>query len=46
LRREERTGNRSSPPISRLSVLAAKEGVGEAELLREGLDDLLKKYSS
>lgn len=32
--------------LDRLSALSEKEGVGEAELLREALDDLLKKYSS
>jgi diguanylate cyclase (GGDEF)-like protein len=32
--------------LDRLSTLSRKEGLGEAELLREALDDLLKKYSS
>ncbi len=30
--------------LERLELLSGKEGVGEAELLREALDDLLKKY--
>ena len=32
--------------LDRLSALSQREGVGEAELLREALDDLLKKYAS
>ena len=32
--------------LDRLSALAEGKSVGEAELLREALDDLLKKYSS
>jgi hypothetical protein len=31
--------------LNRLSQLAKKEGVGEAVLLREALDDLLRKYT-
>ena len=50
LAREEKkipkTSHFTQGQLSRLSVLAVKEGVGEAELLREALDDLLKKYSS
>lgn len=32
--------------LDRLAALSKREDVGEAELLREGLDDLLKKYTS
>ncbi len=50
LAREERkvpkTSHYTQGQLERLSALATKEGVGEAELLREALDDLLKKYSS
>ncbi|MFP4384745.1 MAG: diguanylate cyclase [Spirochaetia bacterium] len=50
LAREEKkipkTSHYTQGQLERLSVLSGKEGVGEAELLREALDDLLKKYSS
>jgi diguanylate cyclase (GGDEF)-like protein len=50
LAREEKkipkTSHYTQGQLERLSVLSKKEGVGEAELLREALDDLLKKYSS
>ena len=50
LAREEKkvpkTSHFTQGQLDRLSALSTKEGVGEAELLREGLDDLLKKYSS
>ena len=50
LAREEKkvpkTSHYTQGQLDRLSALAKKEGVGEAELLREALDDLLKKYSS
>jgi diguanylate cyclase (GGDEF)-like protein len=50
LAREEKkvpkTSHYTQGQLDRLSVLSKKEGVGEAELLREGLDDLLKKYTS
>lgn len=48
LAREERmvpkTSHFTQGQLERLATLSAKEGVGEAELLREALDDLLKKY--
>lgn len=47
--REERkvpkTSHYTQGQLDRLAALSAKEGVGEAELLREALDDLLKKYA-
>lgn len=50
LAREERkvpkTSHYTQGQLDRLSVLAGRQGVGEAELLREALDDLLKKYTS
>lgn len=50
LAREEKkvpkTSHYTQGQLDRLSALAAREGVGEAELLREALDDVLKKYSS
>lgn len=50
LAREEKkvpkTSHFTQGQLDRLSTLSAKEGVGEAELLREALDDLLKKYAS
>ncbi len=50
LAREEKkvpkTSHFTQGQLDRLSALSAKEGVGEAELLREALDDLLKKYIS
>lgn len=50
LAREEKkvpkTSHFTQGQLDRLAALSKKEGVGEAELLREGLDDLLKKYSS
>jgi diguanylate cyclase (GGDEF)-like protein len=50
LAREEKkvpkTSHYTQGQLDRLSTLSKKEGVGEAELLREALDDLLKKYSS
>ncbi len=49
LAREERmvtkTSHYSQGQLERLSALAKREGVGEAVLLREALDDLLRKYS-
>ena len=48
LAREEKmvpkTSHFTQGQLERLAVLSKKEGVGEAELLREALDDLLKKY--
>jgi hypothetical protein len=48
LAREEKmvpkTSHFTQGQLERLGSLSAKEGVGEAELLREALDDLLKKY--
>jgi len=48
LSREEKmvtkTSHYAQGQLERLTALAAKEGVGEAVLLREGLDDLFKKY--
>jgi diguanylate cyclase (GGDEF)-like protein len=50
LAREEKkvpkTSHYTQGQLERLSALSKKEGVGEAELLREALDDLLKKYTS
>jgi diguanylate cyclase (GGDEF)-like protein len=50
LAREEKkipkTSHYTQGQLERLAALAGKEGIGEAELLREALDDLLKKYSS
>jgi diguanylate cyclase (GGDEF)-like protein len=50
LAREEKkvpkTSHYTQGQLDRLAALAAREGVGEAELLREALDNLLKKYSS
>jgi diguanylate cyclase (GGDEF)-like protein len=50
LAREEKkvpkTSHYTQGQLERLGTLSKKEGVGEAELLREALDDLLKKYSS
>jgi diguanylate cyclase (GGDEF)-like protein len=49
LAREERmvtkTSHYTQGQLERLAALAAKEGVGEAVLLREALDDLLRKYT-
>ncbi|MHC4598027.1 MAG: diguanylate cyclase [Planctomycetota bacterium] len=49
LSREEkmvtRTSHYTQGQLRRLSMLAKKEGVGEAVLLREGLDDLFRKYN-
>lgn len=48
LSREEKMVTKTShytyEQLQRLSELAKKEGMGEAVLLREALDDLLKKY--
>ncbi len=48
LSREEKLVTKTShytyEQLQRLSTLAKKEGMGEAVLLREALDDLLKKY--
>jgi diguanylate cyclase (GGDEF)-like protein len=48
LAREEKmvpkTSHFTQGQLERLSALSSKEGVGEAELLREALDDLFKKY--
>lgn len=50
LAREEKkvpkTSHYTQGRLERLSALSKREGVGEAELLREALDDLLKKYTS
>jgi len=50
LAREEKkvpkTSHYTQGQLERLSALSSREGVGEAELLREALDDLLKKYAS
>ena len=50
LAREERkipkTNHYTQGQLERLTATSEKQGVGEAELLREALDDLLKKYSS
>jgi diguanylate cyclase (GGDEF)-like protein len=49
LAREERmitkTSHYTQGQLERLSLLAKREGVGEAILLREALDDLLRKYT-
>jgi hypothetical protein len=39
-----KTSHYTYEQLQRLAELAKKEGMGEAILLREGLDDLLKKY--
>lgn len=48
LAKEERmvtkTSHYTQPQLARLSLLAKREGVGEAVLLREALDDLLIRY--
>lgn len=48
LAREEKmvtkTSHYTQGQLERLSVLAESEGVGEAVILREALDDLLRKY--
>jgi LysM repeat protein len=48
LAREEKlmpkTSHYTQAQLEKLSLIAEKEGVGEAVLLREALDDLLKKY--
>jgi diguanylate cyclase (GGDEF)-like protein len=48
LAKEERmvtkTSHYTQPQLARLSILAKREGVGEAVLLREALDDLLNRY--
>jgi len=48
LAKEERmvtkTSHYTQAQLARLSQLAKKEGVGEAVLLREGLDGMLRKY--
>lgn len=48
LAREEKmvpkTSHFTQGQLERLGALSTKEGVGESELLREALDDLLKKY--
>jgi diguanylate cyclase (GGDEF)-like protein len=48
LAREERmvtkTSHYTQGQLERLSILAKREGMGEAVLLREALDDLLRKY--
>lgn len=41
-----RTGHVTQGQLEQLSALSQKEGIGEAELLREALDDLHQKYSS
>ncbi|MFZ5352284.1 MAG: diguanylate cyclase [Bacillota bacterium] len=50
LSREEKmitkTSHYTYEQLQRLAALAKKEGVGEAVLLREALDDLLKKYDN
>jgi len=50
LAREERmvtkTSHYTQGQLERLSQLAGREGVGEAVLLREALDDLLRRYST
>ncbi len=49
LAREERmvtkTSHYTRGQLDRLAALAEREGVGEAVLLREALDDLLRKYT-
>lgn len=39
-----KTSHYTYEQLQRLSELSKKEGMGEAILLREALDDLLKKY--
>jgi len=39
-----KTSHYTHEQLERLSKLAKEEGVGEVVLLREALDDLLKKY--
>ena len=39
-----KTSHYTQDQLQRLSKLAAREGIGEAFLLREALDLLLKKY--
>jgi len=50
LARDERmvtkTSHYTQGQLERLSKLSGEEGVGDAMLLREGLDDLLRKYES
>lgn len=50
LAREEKmvtkTSHYTAEQLQRLTVLAKREGLGEAVLLREALDDLLKKYDA
>ena len=41
-----KTSHYTQGQLERLTALSIKAGVGEAELLREALDDLLKKYAS
>lgn len=40
-----KTSHYTQTQLERLSKLAAEHEVGKAKLLREGLDDLLAKYS-
>jgi diguanylate cyclase (GGDEF)-like protein len=50
LAKEERmvtkTSHYTQAQLARLSLLAKKEGVGEAVLLREALDEMLRKYGA
>ena len=50
LAREEKmvtkTSHYTAEQLQRLTVLAKREGLGEAVLLREALDDLLRKYDA
>ena len=39
-----KTSHYTSDQLKRLSALSKREGIGEAILLREALDMLLKKY--
>jgi hypothetical protein len=39
-----KTSHYTFEQLKRLSDLAKREGLGEAVLLREALDDILKKY--
>jgi hypothetical protein len=41
-----KTSHYTQGQLERLSQLAGREGVGEAVLLREALDDLLRRYST
>lgn len=41
-----KTSHYTSEQLKRLTVLAKREGIGEAILLREALDMLLKKYEN